>query len=126
MGLRSNTLVTKDWVWALGLTQRLRDAQLATGDSSLSRLVHEYAGTQGASPALSGERGENLTYAELSQRANRYARWALDEGLTAGEVVALDLTNRPEYVAIWLGLNQVGCVVALLNTHLGEEAKAPC
>ena len=124
MGLRSNTLVTKDWVRALGLTQRLRDAQLATGDSSLARLVHEFAGTQGAAPALIGERGENLTYAQLSQRANRYARWALDEGLTAGEVVALDLGNRPEYVAIWLGLSQVGCVVALLNTHLGEEAKA--
>ena len=39
-------------------------------------------------------------------------------------MVALDLGNRPEYVAIWLGLTQVGCVVALLNTHLGEDAKA--
>jgi hypothetical protein len=37
MALRSNTLVTKDWVRALGLTQRLRDAQLATGDSSFAR-----------------------------------------------------------------------------------------
>jgi fatty-acyl-CoA synthase len=124
MALRSNTLVTKDWVRALALTQRLRDAQLATGDSSLARLVHDFATTQGAAPALIGEHNENLTYAELSQRANRYARWALNEGLAAGDVVALDLANRPEYVAMWLGLSQVGCVAALINTHLGEEAKA--
>ena len=124
MQLRSNTLVTKDWARALGVMQRLRDAQRATGDSSLARLVHEFADTHGAAPALIGDRGDTLTYAELSQRANRYARWALDEGLAADDVVALDLGNRPEYVAIWMGLNQVGCVVALLNTHLGEEAKA--
>jgi fatty-acyl-CoA synthase len=124
MALRSNTLVTKDWVRALGLTQRLRDAQLATGDSSFARVVHDFATTQGAAPALIGEHNENLTYAELSQRANRYARWALNEGLAVGDVVALDLANRPEYVAMWLGLSQVGCVAALINTHLGEEAKA--
>jgi fatty-acyl-CoA synthase len=124
MPLRSNTLVTKDWVRALGFTQRLRDAQLTTGDPSLARLVHEFALKQGAAPALIGEHGEHVTYDELSQRANRYARWALSEGLAVGDVVALDLANRPEYVAIWLGLSQVGCVAALINTHLGKEAKA--
>jgi fatty-acyl-CoA synthase len=124
MPLRNNHLVIKDWVRALGFTQRLRDAQLATGDSSLARLVHDFATRQGSSPALIGEHGENLTYAELSERSNRYARWALNEGLAADDVVALDLANRPEYVAIWLGLSQVGCVTALINTHLGEEAKA--
>src|SRR5262249_18656507 len=124
MPLRSNTLVTKDWVRALGLTQRLRDAQLATGDSSLARLVHDFATTQGAAPALIGEHNENLTYAELSQRANRYARWALNEGLAAGDVVALDLANRPEYGGMWLGLSQVSGVAALINPHLGKEAKA--
>ena len=30
---------------------------------------------------------ERLTYRELAARANQYARWALAQGLTKGEVV---------------------------------------
>jgi fatty-acyl-CoA synthase len=122
MPLRSNALVTKDWVRALGFTQRL---MTHAEDAALARLVHEFAVSQPAAPALIGT-GESLTYGELSARSNGYARWALGQGLVPGEVVALDLVNRPEFVAIWLGLTQVGCVVALLNTHLGAAAKAHC
>ena len=120
--LRSNAMVTKDWVRALGMTQRLLHSR---GDASLAHVVHEFAAMQGAAPAVIGA-DESLSYAELSARANRYARWALAERLAPGDVVALDLSNRPDYVAIWLGLIQVGCVVALLNTGLAERAKAHC
>ena len=120
---RNNTLVTRDWARAIGLTQRLLSHK---EDAALARLVHDLAGTRaGEEPALIGT-NESLSYAELSAQANRYARWALDEGFAAGDVVALNLVNRPEYVAIWLGLTQVGCVVALLNTNLGTGAKEHC
>lgn len=123
MQLRSNALVTRDWARAIGFTQRLLSHK---EDAALARLVHDLAGTRtGTAPALIGT-NESFSYAELSARANRYARWALAEGFGAGEVVGLDLTNRPEYVAFWLGLTQVGCVVALLNTNLGPGAKAHC
>ena len=45
---------------------------------------------------------ERWTYADLERRANRYAAWALDQGLkpgaTAGDFAALDpvLLNRSE------------------------------
>jgi fatty-acyl-CoA synthase len=107
----------------MGFTQRLLSHK---EDAALSRLVHDVAGTPaGKEPALIGN-SERLSYAELSAQANRYARWALSEGLRPGDVVGLDLVNRPEYVAIWLGLTQVGCIVALLNTTLGTGAKARC
>ncbi len=35
-----------------------------------------------------------------------------------GETVALMMSNRPEYFAIWLGLIQVGAIVALINPDL--------
>jgi fatty-acyl-CoA synthase len=63
----------------------------------------------------------SLTYRALTERANRYARWALAEGLERGDVVCLLLENCPDYMAIWLGLTRVGVVVALLNTHLVGE-----
>jgi fatty-acyl-CoA synthase len=111
--------VNKDWVRALATVQRLTEP----GDAALARVVHAHAAAHGDAPALIGT-GETLTYAALSGRINRYARWALAEGLAAGDVVALNLANAPDYAAIWLGLGQVGCVVALLNTNLAAEAVA--
>ena len=35
-----------------------------------------------------------------------------------GDSVALFMENRPEYVAIWLGLAKVGLVPALINSNL--------
>ena len=36
------------------------------------------------------------------------------------------MPNRPEYLAVWLGLTRVGGVVALLNTNLTGAALAHC
>jgi fatty-acyl-CoA synthase len=70
--------------------------------------------------------GESLTYGALVARSRRYSRWALAQGLGRGEVVALLMANRPEYVAIWLGIIRAGGAVALLNTNLTGAALAHC
>lgn len=75
--------------------------------------------------ALIGER-TRLTWSELDAFANRVAGWALGSGMQRGDVVALSMENRPEYVAIWLGLSRVGVVTALLNTNLTGERLAHC
>jgi acyl-CoA synthetase (AMP-forming)/AMP-acid ligase II len=74
---------------------------------TLHAVIAELAETQGDAPALLSA-GENLTYAELAARANRFARWALMQNLAKGEIVCLMMPNRPEYLAIWLGLTGVG------------------
>ena len=91
----------------------------------LSTVVEELAARFGDAPALLSDR-ECLTYRTLGERANRYARWALDRGLAKGDVVCLSMTNRPEYFAIWLGIASVGGVVALLNTNLSGPSLAHC
>ena len=48
------------------------------------------------------------------------------QGLAKGETVCLLMPNRPEYMAIWLGITRVGGVVALLNTNLIGPALAHC
>ncbi len=80
-------------------------------------VIEERAETQGGSPALLSER-ECITYRELAQRATRYARWALGQGLRKGDAVCLMMPNRPEYMAVWLGITRTGCTVAMLNTNL--------
>jgi fatty-acyl-CoA synthase len=60
-----------------------------------------------------------VTYAELDQGANRYAHWGASVGIKRGDVVALLMENRPEYLFAWLGLLKLGAVAALINTNLG-------
>jgi fatty-acyl-CoA synthase len=86
-------------------------------------VVEELAQKYGSNEALVSDR-ERFTYAELDARANRYARWALGQGLKKGDVVCLMMLSRPEYIAIWLGITRIGGVVALLNTNLTGTALA--
>jgi fatty-acyl-CoA synthase len=88
-------------------------------------VVDELAARYGDKPALVSDR-ENLSYRALAARSHQYARWALAQGLAKGDVVALLMSNRPEYVAIWLGIIRSGGTVALLNTNLTGPALAFC
>jgi fatty-acyl-CoA synthase len=65
-----------------------------------------------------------VSYAELDAGANRFARWAHDQGLRKGDVVSLLMGNRPEYLMAWIGLVKNGCIAALINTHLTGPALA--
>ena len=117
---RSGGAVTRDWVRALETTRRLQD----TPGNTLAAVVAEMATTRGDAPALIGT-DETLSYGALARRIDGYAHWAA-QTMPAGTVVALLMPNRPDYIAIWLGLTQAGCVVALLNTHLAAEALTHC
>jgi len=113
--------VAKAWLRALGLTAPIH----RNPNRVLPTVIEELAARLNDSPALVSER-ESLTYGELAERSNQYARWALEQGLAKGEVVCLLMTNRPEYFAIWLGITSVGGVVALLNTNLVGPSLAHC
>src|ERR1051325_9189242 len=88
-------------------------------------LMEQVAARHGDKAALISD-AETLTYRALEARANRYARWALAQGLAKGEVVCLLMANRPEYLAIWLGITRAGGAVALLNTNLTGVSLAHC
>jgi fatty-acyl-CoA synthase len=88
-------------------------------------VVEELADKFGDAPALLSDR-ERLSYRELARRSNRYARWALAQGLAKGDTICLLMPNRPEFMAIWLGVTRVGGVVSLLNTNLAGAALAHC
>jgi fatty-acyl-CoA synthase len=103
----------KDWLRALELTAGLEKAPSRT----LPAVIEELAARLGEAPALLSDR-ERLSFAGLAERARRYARWASDHGLRKGDVVALIMSNRPEYMAIWLGLSRLGVITALINPQL--------
>jgi fatty-acyl-CoA synthase len=66
--------------------------------------------------------GRCLTYSEFNNAANRIAHWAREQGWGRGDVVALLMENRPEYLMTWAGLAKVGATTALINTNLAGKA----
>src|ERR1700675_1478844 len=111
----------RDWVRALEATAPIS----ANPNRILPDVIAELAQSRGESEALISGHG-TLTYRALAERANCYARWALGQELAKGETVCLMMPNRPEYLAVWLGITSVGGVVALLNTNLIGPSLAHC
>jgi fatty-acyl-CoA synthase len=111
----------KAWARALEMTTPIA----RNPGRTFSTVIEELAEKSGDAPALLSDR-QCLSYRELNERANRYARWALGQRLAKGQTVALLMPNRPEYLAIWLGITRVGGVVALLNTNLSGPSLARC
>jgi fatty-acyl-CoA synthase len=95
------------------------------GPADYSDFLKPHFSARAGELALIGEHSR-YTWGELDAFAGRVAAWALAEGFQRGDVVALSMENRPEYVAIWLGLSRVGVVTALLNTNLTGEGLAHC
>jgi fatty-acyl-CoA synthase len=86
-------------------------------------VAEEMSARFGEKVALISDR-ETLSYREWNGRANRYARWAKAQGLKKGDVVGLLMPNRPEYLAIWLGLARAGLNTALINTNVSGASLA--
>src|SRR5438445_2580314 len=117
----SNRSAAKTWLHALELTAPIG----ANPHRIFPVVIEELADKLGEAPALLSDR-ECLTYRALADRSNRYARWTLDQGLKKGDAVCLFMPNRPEYMAVWVGITRIGGVVALLNTNLTGSSLAHC
>ena len=104
------------WIRALERTARIETEPLVTLPVIIGRLAQRF----GTASALESAEA-SMTYGELAQRCNQYARWGLAQGLKRGDTVSLVMSNCAEYLAVWLGLTRIGATVALANTHLLPE-----
>jgi fatty-acyl-CoA synthase len=120
-------LLRREWRYLTGLTRTL--LRVRTISPTSPRLVCddlEAAVDRWRSrPAIRFE-GASLTYGEMDALANRFAHWALAQGLKPGDVVAVILPNRLDYLPLWYGLSKIGVVAALVNNQLTGEALAHC
>jgi fatty-acyl-CoA synthase len=109
----------KAWTRALERTANIDRDIFLTLPILIERLAEQF----GEAPALLCEQ-HRLSYRGLAEQSNRYARWALAQGLKAGDVVCLMMSNCSEYMAIWLGMTRASMIVALVNTNLRGAALA--
>jgi acyl-CoA synthetase (AMP-forming)/AMP-acid ligase II len=61
---------------------------------------------------------ERYTWRDLDRRANQYARLFQSRGIGQGDVVALLMDNRPDFVFVFYALSKLRAVTSLINTHL--------
>ncbi|HEV2083104.1 MAG TPA: long-chain-acyl-CoA synthetase [Brevundimonas sp.] len=125
MGLIAD--IRRDVRFAKGLSRLLKRIKPVSLDSldlvcdDLEEAVDKF----GDHVAVEDER-RSLTYREFDQLANRFGHWARGRNLKRGDVVALMMCNRVEYLAAWVGFSKVGVTTALINTNLTGQALAHC
>ncbi|MET9859683.1 amino acid adenylation domain-containing protein [Streptomyces smyrnaeus] len=68
--------------------------------------------------ALVTDQGQQLTYGELDQRADRLARWLRPHGAGRGEHVAVVLPRGPELITALLGVLKSGAAYLPLDASL--------
>ena len=119
--LRGKPSAAKSWLKAIELTSRIE----ANPQRLFADVVEEWAARQPDRPALISD-AETFSYQALTERANRYARWALSMGIKAGDTVCLFMPGRPDYIAAWLGITKIGGVAALINTKLVGSSLSHC
>ncbi|KAL4617376.1 Long-chain fatty acid transport protein 4-like [Arapaima gigas] len=70
--------------------------------------------------------GEAWTFRQLDTYSNRIANLLLQMGFREGDVVALFMENRSQYVGLWLGMAKIGVEAALINFNLRLDALVHC
>ncbi len=111
--------INRELIFITCVTRTLLITRKVGPDSrvTINDWVERHARARPGNPAVL-YKDQVVTYRELNEGANRYARWALSQRVAKGDVVALLMENRPEYLMAWLGLAKMGAVTALINTHL--------
>lgn len=64
----------------------------------------------------------NKNLFKIDDFKNRIANVFYQHGFKHGDKVALLMENRPEFVATWLGLSQLGVVIPLINHNLKKQS----
>ncbi|MBM3525245.1 MAG: AMP-binding protein, partial [Alphaproteobacteria bacterium] len=114
-----------EWIYFVSIVRLLLrlKAILRRPGRTIGDQIADLARRHGDRPALIGE-DSILSYRALDALANRYARWAREAGMGKGDVVALMMQNRPDYLAAWIGISRIGGVTALINTQQRGDSLA--
>lgn len=123
MGLFDGVKREKAFVSGIvSLLGRLKDLK-PDGSLTVADLLEDWALRKPNNQAIVFE-DRVISYGELDAAANRVARWAESVGVGRGDVVALVMENKPEYIMTWYGIAKLGARLALINNNLAGAALA--
>ena len=61
---------------------------------------------------------QRYTWRDVDRKANQFAHFFRNHGVGQGDVVALLMDNRPEFVFVVLGLSRLRAIASLINTNV--------
>ncbi|MFM1990937.1 MAG: hypothetical protein RJA99_3894 [Pseudomonadota bacterium] len=79
---------------------------------------HHAARTPTRPAIVMADSGETITYRELEDRSNRFARLLRATGLKAGDHVALLVENHPRFYELCFGAHRAGLIYTAISTRL--------
>ncbi|HEX4518301.1 MAG TPA: AMP-binding protein [Gaiellaceae bacterium] len=105
--------------------RRLYEAEGFWDETSLPMRVRSLAERRGGDPAVVDLAGARSTsYEALERDSNRVARFLLQAGVQAGDVVGVQLPNWYETVAVDLGVLKAGAIVnPMLTLYRAKELR---
>lgn len=65
---------------------------------------------------------QEWTFQQIEDFSNKVATTFKNHGYRKGDVVALLMENRPDFVGIWLGLSKIGIITSLININLRKSS----
>ena len=92
---------------------------------SYARHVEAHALKTPEHPCIEFE-GSVISYGEFNALANRIARRLQARGLERGDVVAVEMENSPELLAVFIAINKLGAAAGFLNTNLRGQQLVHC
>lgn len=94
---------------------------LPNAKGSPALRVSHWAAKSPAAPAIV-TREACVSWQQTDEAASRYATWLSNAGIGPGDVVALMMDNRPEFLFALTALSRLGAIAALVNTQLRGDA----
>uniref|UniRef100_A0A8C4UNX6 Arachidonate--CoA ligase n=1 Tax=Falco tinnunculus TaxID=100819 RepID=A0A8C4UNX6_FALTI len=70
--------------------------------------------------------GEQWTFRRLDEYSNAVANYFHQQGYQPGDVIAIFMESRPEFVGLWLGMAKIGVEAALINFNLRADSLLYC
>lgn len=65
---------------------------------------------------------QTISYGELNNRVNQFVYYLLSRKVKKGDVIALLMENRPEFLMLILAASKIGAVIAPLPTAFNEDS----
>ncbi|OUS24494.1 long-chain-acyl-CoA synthetase [Gammaproteobacteria bacterium 45_16_T64] len=101
-------------LWGLKNTLKFTSKVRGKGNLNYAFAV-EHAANLYPNNVLIKYENQTITYREFNERANQVSHCLISRGVKSGDVVALFLENRPEFLINMAAIAKAGAVAALIN-----------
>ena len=69
---------------------------------------------------------QEWSFRDIEIYSNKVSHFFLSQGFKRGDVLAVFIENKPQYVGVLLGLSKIGVTAALINTNLTMASLTHC